>query len=128
VTTQKKTVTDWSSVLVSLRWSQTCGSSNVGMEGFVFVMIGLVLGGVMLALLLLLRVRLKTELRSKRPLESRLSTTGESRTVFSMQFLTVLVLFLILDLEVVLIVSLVLSGSTGLVVSSLLVVFILVGL
>lgn len=94
------------------------------MIGFVFIFIGGIMVGVIILLLILISKAITIEGRSKTPLERGLSTTGRVLGVFSLQLLVILVLFLVLDLEVVLVIAIVLGGETRRLSGSLLVGFI----
>jgi NADH:ubiquinone oxidoreductase subunit 3 (subunit A) len=80
---------------------------------------------VIVLLLGIIGKRTEEETRRKSPLERGFSTTGRILRTLSLQFFVILVLFLVLDLEVVLVVALVLGGSTGRVRRGILIRFIL---
>lgn len=94
------------------------------MIGLVFMFIGGLIVGVIILLLLFISKHAEAEGRSKSPLERGLSTTGRVLGVFSLQLLVILVLFLVLDLEVVLVVAIVLGGEARRLSGSLFVGFI----
>ncbi len=90
---------------------------------FLFTRVGLMRG--MVAILCLIGKKREREIRRKAPLERGLTTTGRVLRVFSLQFLVILVLFLVLDLEVVLVVALVFRGRAGKIRRGILVGFII---
>ena len=83
------------------------------MVGALFLFTSLFLVGVMVGLFCFIRKKRERETRSKAPLERGLATTGRVLRVFSLQFFVILILFLVFDLEVVLVVALVLRGGAG---------------
>ena len=83
------------------------------MIGFVFLIVATLLVCLMFVLFLFISVTTFPETRSKAPLERGFSTTGRIFKAFSLQFLVILVLFLVFDLEVVFVVALVFRGGAG---------------
>ena len=83
------------------------------MTGLVFLILGGLIVLIMVLMLGLLRKLKERERRRETPLERGFATTGRVLGVFSLQFLVVLILFLVLDLEVVFVVALVFRGARG---------------
>jgi len=83
------------------------------MFGVIFLFICLILMGLMVGGFCFVRKEEEKEDRSKAPLERGFATTGRILRVLSLQFLVILILFLVFDLEVVLVVALVFRGRIG---------------
>lgn len=84
------------------------------------LIVSVVVIGVMLRLCSVVQRRKLSELSTFTPLESGFATVSSTNTILSLQYLAIMILLLILDLELLFVVSLLFSGATSVVIGSLL--------